>query len=127
MSETVLDASALVAHARREPGHERVEALLLRASVSAVNLAEFVARMLDEGFAPNAVRLMVAALPCKIEPLNETAALETDLLRTGTRRRGLSLGDRACLALGAQLGLPVITADRAWSQLDLGVEVVLIR
>lgn len=127
MSESILDASALLAFAKREPGHERVEALLRRATVSAVNLAEFVARMSDLGFSEDVVREMMIGLPCRIAPFDDLAAIECGLLRPATKHRGLSLGDRACLALGRTKALPVVTSDRAWCELDLGVEVVLIR
>lgn len=127
MSETVLDASALLAHAKREPGHEKVEDRLIKATVSAVNLSEFAARLRDLGFGEEIVRRMVAALPCRIAAFNEVAAIDAGMLRAATRHLGLSLGDRACLVLARSLGLPAVTADRAWAELDLGVEVVLIR
>lgn len=60
-------------------------------------------------------------------PFDTDLALRAALLRNSTRPYGLSLGDRACLALARREGLPVLTADRSWAKLDVGVEVVLIR
>jgi len=127
VTEVVLDASALIAHARREAGHERVQDLLLKAVVSAVNLSEFVSRMVDLGYNEETIRRLLAALPCRIATFDGSSALESGILRGPTKHRGLSLGDRACLALAAKLGSPALTADRAWTELDLGIEVVLIR
>ena len=68
-----------------------------------------------------------AELGLFVTPLDEPTATRVGALREATRPRGLSLGDRACIALAEKLGLPALTADHAWADLDLGVEVVLIR
>ena len=68
-----------------------------------------------------------AKLGLTVVPFDEEQAYKAGLLRQTTRSQGLSLGDRACLALAHSLGLPAITADRAWSNLNVGVEVILVR
>ena len=60
-------------------------------------------------------------------PFDAEQAYAADGLRTSTRERGLSLADRACLALALQLGAPVLTADRAWEGLVPGVGLEWIR
>jgi PIN domain nuclease of toxin-antitoxin system len=126
MTEVVLDASAVLAMMLDEPGGDRVAALLPSARISVANLAE-VAQRLSVGWSDDLVLSTLSSLPCKMVDLNERMALRAGLLRAPTRARGLSLGDRTCLALAEQEGLPTVTADRAWASLDLGVEVVLIR
>ncbi len=126
MTEFVLDASAVIAFLQGEPGAQQVEGALFEAVLSAVNLVE-VAQWVMEVRGEAAARLELQGLPCQVVDFDETQALEAAALRRTTRVRGLSLGDRACLALAKLRGLPVLTADRAWTQVDAGVEIVLIR
>lgn len=127
MAEAVIDASAVMALLRGEPGADRVEAYLPTGVISAVNVAEVVARLIDFGAAPEIALRALGGLQVSILPFDAAIALEAGVLRQSTRARGLSLGDRACLATAKVLGTAVVTADRAWAELDLGVEVVLIR
>lgn len=127
MSDVVLDASAVLALLLGEPGADRVETVVDAAHISAVNLAEVVQRLVDKGAGDDEALAVLGAYAWRVAPLDEAAAVRVGLLRRSTKSRGLSLGDRACLVLGKRLGLPVYTADRAWAELDLGVEVVLIR
>ena len=92
-----------------------------------MNLVEVVQKLVDRKVDDRAIRATVDGLGLNSEPFDAEQALQAGLLRRITRSKGLSLGDRACLALGKRLGLPVYTADRVWAELDLGVEVVLIR
>jgi ribonuclease VapC len=129
----VLDASALLAYLRDEPGGRRVEeALLGGAALSAVNLAEVLGKLADAGEDPAAAlrRLEEGGLvPGAVEvvPFDAVDALETAALRLPTRGAGLSLGDRACLALARRLGLPALTTDGAWRTLRAGVRVEVVR
>ena len=95
--------------------------------MSAVNVAEVVSRLADTGMNADEVRSLVGTLGLEVTPFDEELAHATGMLRPSTRRKGLSLGDRACLALARQLALPALTADRGWAELDIGVEVTLIR
>jgi ribonuclease VapC len=127
MADVVLDASAILARVLDEPGGEMVRTVIDGARVSAANLAEVVQRLVDLGADDRNVTDTIRELSCQVIALDEGLALDAGLLRRATKSKGLSLGDRACLALGKRLGLPVYTADRVWAELDLGVEVVLIR
>lgn len=133
MPAAVLDASALLAYLRDERGAEVVaDAIAGGAAISTVNLAEVLSRAADRGGDPSRLTrqmtergLLDGAI--SIEPLTTGDAVEVARLRPLTREHGLSLGDRACLALARRLRLPALTADTVWSQLDLDVELRQIR
>ena len=127
MAEWVLDASTVLASLRNETGGERVLPVLETSLLSAVNLAEVATRLLDLGALAADIDGLRERLRCEVIPFDEGLALRAGLLRVQTRHLGLSVGDRACLALAQREGLPVLTGDRAWARLDVGVEVVLIR
>ncbi len=123
----VLDASAVLALLHEEPGADVVADALARALVSAVNLSECVAQLVAAGVRDADARAALELLGLTVVPFDAEQAWDAGCLRTATRRLGLSLGDRACLALARLRGLPVLTADRAWVRLDVGVEVRPIR
>jgi ribonuclease VapC len=127
LSEIVLDASALMAVLREESGSEAVEPVLAEAVIGAVNLSEVYAKLAERGMPDEAIWATVGALDLPVVGFDEEMARLTAGLRPATRRLGLSFGDRACLALGRKLKLPVLTADRAWSRVDVGVDVRVIR
>ncbi len=128
MSEWVLDASAALAVLKREPGEDRVtEALGAGAVISAVNLSEVVAKLAGRGMPEAEIREDIRGLRMDVAPFDADAAFAAGLLIPLTRSAGLSLGDRACIALGQRRGLPVLTADAAWAGLDLGVEITVLR
>lgn len=127
MAEVVLDSSAVLARLWREPGSDRVDEVIDGALISTVNLTEIVQKLVERGADASVARAITEALPIRPRLFDVDAAIATGLLRQATRQAGLGLGDRACLALAKALDLPVVTADRAWAELDLGVEVVLIR
>ena len=123
----VLDASALLVVLNDEPGVESVRHALSDAAISAVNLSEVVAKLVDEGSPGPEILELLEAMGAEVVPFDANQAYSAGLLRSATRSRGLSLGDRACLTLARNLGMPVLTADRTWAELDLGVEVHLAR
>ena len=123
----MLDALALLALLGDEPGAESVIAALPRAIISTVNLAEVVGRLADHGMPEPTIREVILGLGLDIRPFDEEPAWTAGRLRPTTRAAGLSLGDRACLATAKALSLPVLTADRAWARLEVGIEVRLIR
>ncbi len=126
MTDWVLDASALLALLNREPGAERVaEALAAGAIISAVNLSEVIARLAEIGMPGAEIREAIEPLGLDVADFDAEGAFAAGLLRPATRAAGLSFGDRACLALGAQRGVPVLTADRAWIGLDLGSDLAI--
>lgn len=128
MSSTVLDSSALLALLNLEPGHERVRAALRAgAAIGAVNFSEVVARLSDAGQSEAEIRAAIDPLALEIVDFDAELAFRAGLLRPATRHAGLSLGDRACLALAERLDLPALTADRLWADLNLGMRVEVIR
>lgn len=127
MSRVVLDASAMVAFLRGELGADIVNGYRGDALASAVNVAETAARLIDLGLSLTEVRRSIAHMFLDIVPFDDAQALATAATRRATHHRGLSLGDRACLELAARRGLPAVTADRGWAELDVDVEVQLIR
>jgi ribonuclease VapC len=123
----VLDASGVLAYLRRETGHERVRAVLRRGAViSTVNLAEVYAKVAERGLSIREVGARLRALGLEAAAFQEDDAVESAALYPEGRALRLSLGDRACLALGRRLNLPVLTADRAWKDMP-GVKVELLR
>ena len=127
MSRVVLDASALVALLRREPGLARVAKVLGRSVMSSVNLAEVLTRSVDLNADLDRVTEHLRLLPLTIVDFGSDDAALAASLRRATREAGLSLGDRCCLALGLRTGRPVLTTDRLWASLDVGVQIELIR
>jgi ribonuclease VapC len=128
VSSFVLDASALLAYILDEPGIDIVEdALAGGAVISSVNLAEVASRLVDQGYDDGQIQRYVSVVNLDTAPLEHQTALRAGLLRRQTRQAGLSIGDRACIALAQSLGLPAVTADRLWLNLDLGIRIELCR
>ena len=128
MNSAVLDASALLALLNQEEGSEQVaEFVALGAAISAVNLSEVVAKLSSAGMPEPLVRETIDHLGLETVPFDLELAHRTALLAGPTRALGLSLADRACLALAAQAGLPAVTADRAWRHLEFDVPIRVIR
>jgi PIN domain nuclease of toxin-antitoxin system len=126
MSDAVLDASAVLALLRAEPGADKVAAALPGALLSTVNLAEIVSKLCERGMSAAQARYAVEALGVEIIDFDTTQACLAGDLRKSTKSAGLSLGDRACLALSRHRNLPALTADSAWARLP-DLEVTLIR
>lgn len=127
MNEYVLDASALLALLNGEAGADAVQEMLPHAVLSAVNLAEGSARLAAAGMPEKEIRQVFGLLGLETVPFDEETAIESGLLHRATHSAGLSLGDRACLALAKTLGRVAVTADHAWQQVEVGVEIRLIR
>lgn len=120
-----LDASALLALLFEESGHEQVAAAIAECCLSTVNLAEVLGRFARDGHDCEAVRLRIQSLPIEVVPFGAADASAAARLLPATRSLGLSLGDRACLALARSRGIPAMTSDRTWAQLRL--DDVLVR
>ena len=112
-----------------EPGSDKVRAVLAESALSMVNLAEVVGHFARNGSAERDIRLVLDPLPIDLIGFDAELAVAAGLLLPATRRAGLSIGDRACLALALRLGVPALTADRSWQSIAsaVGVEIVLIR
>lgn len=127
MADCVVDASAILALVRGEPGTDIVSGRIARSVVSSVNLAEVGAKLVDWGMPSAGLRSVMLNLGFEVRPFDAVQAVASAALRAATRSHGLSLGDRACLALAQSTGLPVLTADRAWRGVGLDVEIEFIR
>ena len=127
MNNVVLDASAILAYVAGERGAENVQPHIGKALASAVNLAEAGTRLSDRGLNEPEVQRALGVLDLNVISFDDAMAYSSTAMRSATRSKGLSLGDRACLALAKGRGLPALTADRLWANLDVGVEVRLIR
>lgn len=129
---SVLDASALIALLRDEPGAEAVvEAIAAGAAVSVINWAEVLSKVAADGGDPREVAARlgggVGEATIWIEPPSADDCIAIAELRPVTKALGLSLADRACLVLAAQLGVPALTADRTWAEAEVDADVTLIR
>ena len=128
MSNVVLDASALLALLNQEPGSQKLTPELLRdATASTVNLAEVQTILVREGGDPDEAWELAVAPIAEAEPFSSDQAKIAGTLVKETRPLGLSLGDRACLALAIMLKAPVYTTDRDWKNLKLGIRIHVIR
>lgn len=127
MIKNVLDASAILAVLNGERGEKKVAPLLTESVASSVNVAEVAAKLMEAGMDEKSARLAVAVLGiAEIADFTAESAWEAACLRPLTKQYGLSLGDRACLALAVKLKVPAVTADKEWSKLKL-CRVIMIR
>ena len=127
MSKYVLDASAVLTILNQEPGKERVEAILGQAAVSAVNVAETMGKLMDAGMSDANAKASLDLLHLEVIDFDLAMARLAGSLKFSTKKLGLSLGDRCCLALGLVRDNTVVTADRLWSKLKLGIQVEVLR
>ncbi|MEX0784101.1 MAG: type II toxin-antitoxin system VapC family toxin [Dehalococcoidia bacterium] len=129
MTDAVLDASAILAWLQDEPGKDVVEDVMTNRTclVSSVNVCEVISKLAERGAEREAILEALAAMRFVNSDFGAADALEAGLLRPTTRGLGLSLADRACLALAIRLDLPVLTTDRAWAALPLPIAVTIAR
>jgi PIN domain nuclease of toxin-antitoxin system len=123
----VLDASAILAAANSEIGAETVFELRDHSAVSTVNLAEVKSKLVQRGLSTSDAWAAALSFSNEIFPFDSEQASIAGGLIVSTRQYGLSLGDRACLALAMVLDAPVYTADKVWAELDLGIKIHLLR
>jgi ribonuclease VapC len=124
----VLDSSAILAVLFNEEGRDQVATHLPGALVSTVNLAEAITKLCEHGMSAEDASLAIAELHLDLVPFSAAQAKIVGELRKLTRSAGLSLGDRACLALGIERQAEILTTDRAWGQITIpGATISIIR
>jgi PIN domain nuclease of toxin-antitoxin system len=123
----VLDASAILAVLGREPGAEQVLQHVMNTTAGTVNLAEVHSKLVGRGIPPDEAWEASVSLVHEVVPFDSNQAALAGMLVQQTKPFGLSLGDRACLALALVLKAPVYTTERAWKNLKLGIQVHVIR
>ncbi len=119
MSAIVFDSSVVIAILKQEQGFELAESSLSDALISTVNLSEVATYLARNSVPSDTIQEVLASFPIQVIPFEESLAIQTGCLYSSCKHLGLSLGDRACLALAVSRKLPVLTADTVWSKLDL--------
>ena len=119
MASVILDASAVLALIREEPGADKVAPYIGRAAISAVNLQEVVKELLLSGLDEETIRELLDELRLDVHAHDVEAVYAAAALHAQTRQFGRGLGDRSCLALAVQLGVPALTADREWKKVKV--------
>ncbi len=127
MNKIIFDSSAILALLKMEKGYEKVAERLDDAIVSSVNFSEVITVLARKGFGQEEVIKSLKDTFLYIVDFDVEQAIIAANLDKITKTHGLSLGDRACLALAKDKNLPVLTADKVWKELKLGVKVQLIR
>ncbi len=128
MSKVVIDSSALLAYIKKEPGAEALIDILPHAFISTINYSEVATIILALGMPRELVESTLMDLVGELVDFNQSQAILAASLRQSTKSKGLSLGDRACIALGIELQLPIYTADKIWKELNIkDADIRLIR
>lgn len=127
MNRAIVDSSVLLAVLRREPNAGQFLDAIQEAVVGTVNLAEVVSKLVSRGLSEGDAWREARSVADRIVPFDMEQSRIAGELICKTKRSGLSLGDRACLALAITMELPVYTADRAWEDVQVGVEIHLVR
>jgi ribonuclease VapC len=127
VSSVVFDASAVLAVLNRERGHDKAAPLLHGAAISAVNYGEVLKKTIEFGGSIPTVQLLLGKQSLRVVPFDVAHAVKAALIWPQSKPFGLSFADRACVALGLLLDLPVVTAEENMSKVDLPVKVKLIR
>jgi PIN domain nuclease of toxin-antitoxin system len=123
----VLDASAVLAAFFEEPGADAVAEKMSGALLCSVNYSEVVDKLVDRGIPTDQIVEIMGQLDVEVVPADSELAMRAGLLRAETPAKGLSLGGRYCLALAISRNAVALTADRAWTDLDLDLSIVFIR
>ena len=126
-SKVVLDASALLCLLNDEPGTDRVLDVLTRCVIGATNLGEVVSKLRERGLSLDEIREALGGLHLDVRPLSAAEAMMIGDLRPTTKSLGLSLGDRACLALALDLQAEMFTTDADLASADVGISITNVR
>jgi ribonuclease VapC len=127
VNNVVVDASAILAAIKDEPGGRQAALDTRGGRISALNYCEIASYLAERGSSQEDIERLFAPFELTVEPFDRVRAMSAGLLAAIAKRRNISLADRACIALAVELGLPAMTGDRAWADLDVGLEIRLIR
>jgi ribonuclease VapC len=123
----VLDSSAVMCLLGNEPGAAQVRKVIEQAVISTVNLSEIISKLQERGGTDDEIDASLDDLTLTVISFDRSQADLAGKLRMATRSQGLSLGDRACIALAIQTNAIAVTTDRAWRDLDDIARVLVIR
>jgi PIN domain nuclease of toxin-antitoxin system len=123
----VFDSSAVLAVVFDEPGAGAIVPRRVGACTSTVTLSECLSKMLDRGFSQDTAQETLQDFGLNVVAFDDAQVWRAGALRSRYRRKNLSFADCACLALAAETGLPALTGDRLWAQLDHGIPVEVFR
>ncbi|MEA2879985.1 MAG: hypothetical protein QOF14_5181 [Hyphomicrobiales bacterium] len=127
MASAILDSSAVLALLNSEPGAEAVSAALEDAILCTVNYAEVISKLVERGATLEHARSALAAIDIGFAVFDKALAERTGAMRVSTKHLGLSLGDRACIALAERENVPALTSDHRWAKLESSAEIRVIR
>lgn len=129
MSDLVLDASVVLALIKKEPRGrrftEQVDPYSVPA-VSTVNIAETVGKLAEIGMPDDEIEEAIDSIGLAIMPFTREHARVAGLMRAATRKLGLSLGDRACLALAKVMDAEAVTTDQQMGMAVVGVQIRVV-
>ena len=127
ITDIVLDASAIIAYLAKEEGTEIVERHLPFSVISTVNHTEIYSYFIRNGYTFNEAKQLIDPLGYELVDYDVEQSQIAAQLLPKTKALGLSLADRACLALAKSRNLPVMTSDKKWKDLNIGVKIKLFR
>jgi ribonuclease VapC len=127
MARAVLDSSAVLALLNSEPGADTVSAALEGAVLCTVNYAEVISKLVERGATSERARTALATIDIGLVDFDKTLAERTGAMRAATKHLGLSLGDRACIALAERENAVALTSDQRWAKVESGAEIQIIR
>jgi ribonuclease VapC len=122
-----MDSSAVLAGIQGEPGADVVDAALAGSAISVINFAEVVSKLISRGLPEAAAVIAARRFGAELVDVDENQAAMAGAIHAAARLAGISMAEAFCLALAKQRGWPALTSDRVWKNLNLGVEVTLIR
>lgn len=124
----VLDSSVIIAVLREETDIDALMPHFGGAVMSALNHSEVLQKFAQLGGSVDLAEALIGGLAVQVVPFDRELSIAAAALWEHTRAHGLSLADRACLALAQATGAVAVTADRAWAKVDLpGLTVKIIR
>ncbi len=118
MKPVIADTSAVIAYLNFETGADEVRRRIARIRLTMVNVAEIVAVVSRHKVTRAWIEKRIFRVFSEVLPFDREQAYLCGNLEQVTRPKGLSLGDRACLAAGILHGWPVLTAESTWAEID---------